>query len=50
MGQLERLRDLYVLGDLTQAEYQMKRQVLTVELAEVQRLLLLPKLLTRHRR
>ena len=33
VGQLERLRDLYVMGDLTKSEYVLRRQALEEELA-----------------
>jgi hypothetical protein len=33
VGQLERLRDLYVMGDLSKSEYVLRRQVLEDELS-----------------
>ncbi|HVW18279.1 MAG TPA: hypothetical protein VHB30_08510 [Solirubrobacteraceae bacterium] len=32
MGQLDRLKDLYVLGDLTKAQYVMRRQAIQADL------------------
>jgi DNA invertase Pin-like site-specific DNA recombinase len=36
VGQLERLRDLYVMGDLSKSEYVLRRQALEEELAQAQ--------------
>jgi hypothetical protein len=35
-GQRERLKDLYVLGDVTKGEYTYKRQILEQELAALE--------------
>jgi hypothetical protein len=36
VGQLERLRDLYLMGDLSKSEYVLRRQALEEELAQAQ--------------